>query len=102
MVYYDIKQFFSAYFKFNEYHFYLLQQGAVRLAIWVPSVTTQSKELEVPDTKSSPRGYSVVSLTDDKDDAVWRRTSQGNDIELPVIENFSGHSPIDVDIYWKI
>ncbi|KAL1563036.1 chloride channel protein CLC-f-like [Salvia divinorum] len=82
----------------RDYRILLPLMGAVGLAIWVPSVTTQPKESEVPDTKSSPQGYSVVSPTDDKDDDVWRRTSQRNDMELSVIENFSGHKPIDVDI----
>lgn len=64
----------------------------------MPSVTTQPKESEVPDTKSSPRGYSVVSPTEDKDEDVWRRTGERNEIELPVIEGFSNYKPIDVDI----
>lgn len=72
-----------------------MQQGAVGLAIWVPSVTTQPKELEVPDPKSSPRGYSAVSPSEDKDD--WMRSGERNDVELSVIENFS-YKSIDADI----
>ncbi|KAL1566924.1 chloride channel protein CLC-f-like [Salvia divinorum] len=82
----------------RDYRILLPLMGAVGLAIWVPSVTTQPKESEALDTKISPRGYSAVSLSEDKDDDVWRRTSQRNDIELSVIENFSGHKQIDVDI----
>lgn len=64
----------------------------------MPSVTTQPKESDVPDTKSSPRGYSVVSPTEDKDEDVWRRTGERNELELSVIEGFSNYKPIDVDI----
>lgn len=82
----------------RDYRILLPLMGAVGLAIWVPSVTTQPKESEVPDTKSSPRGYSVVSPTEDKDEDVWRRTGERNEIELLVIEGFSNYKPIDVDI----
>ncbi|KAG6387506.1 hypothetical protein SASPL_152698 [Salvia splendens] len=82
----------------RDYRILLPLMGAVGLAIWVPSVTTQPKESEALNTKISPRGYSAVSPSEDKDDDVWRRTSHRNDIELSAIENFSGHKQIDVDI----
>ncbi|KAH6795850.1 hypothetical protein C2S51_036836 [Perilla frutescens var. frutescens] len=82
----------------RDYRILLPLMGAVGLAIWVPSVTTQPKESEAPDTKGSQRGYSAVSPTEDKDEDVWRRTGERNDIELSVIENFSNYKPIDVDI----
>ncbi|KAK6133067.1 hypothetical protein DH2020_033106 [Rehmannia glutinosa] len=72
--------------------------GAVGLAIWVPSVTTQPKETEVSDTKSSPRGYHVVSPVEDKNEVIWRQTGDGNDIELSVIGNFSSYQQLDIDI----
>lgn len=62
----------------------------------MPSVTTQPKESEVPDTKSSPRGYSAVSPSEDKDD--WRRPGERNDVELSVIGDFSTYKSIDADI----
>lgn len=77
---------------------FLLQQGAVGLSIWVPSVTTQPKETEVSDTKSSPRGYCAVSPAEDKNEDIWRQTGERDDIELSVIGNFSNYKPIDVDI----
>lgn len=83
-----------SYFEFLD--LYILQQGAVGLAIWVPSVTTQPKESEVPVSKSSPRGYSAVSPREDKYD--WRRSGDRNDVELSVIENFSSYKLIDAEI----
>ncbi|KAG6382731.1 hypothetical protein SASPL_157562 [Salvia splendens] len=64
--------------------------GAVGLAIWVPSVTTQPKESEASNTKISPRGYSAVSLVKTKMMMFGGETSHRNDIELLCHENFSG------------
>ncbi|KAK6154515.1 hypothetical protein DH2020_008763 [Rehmannia glutinosa] len=82
----------------KDYRILLPLMGAVGLAIWVPSVTTQPKETEVSDTKSSPRGYHVVSPVEDKNEVIWRQTGDGNDIELSVIGNFSSYQQLDIDI----
>ncbi|KAL7143003.1 hypothetical protein ABFS83_08G162100 [Erythranthe nasuta] len=82
----------------RDYRILLPLMGAVGLAIWVPSVTTQPKETEVSDTKSSPHGYSVVSPSEDKNEDIRRQNGERDDIELTVIRSFSDYQPIDIDI----
>lgn len=73
-----------------------LQQGAVGLAIWVPSVTTRTKISEASDTEDLPRGYSVLSPVEDKNE-VWRQTGEGKDVELSVIGDSGNHDQMDAD-----
>lgn len=63
----------------------------------MPSVTTQPKETDVSDTKSSPPGYSVVSPSEDTNENN-RQNGETDDIELMVIGNLSDYQPVDVDI----
>lgn len=65
----------------------------------MPSVTTQTKVSESSDTKGLPRGYSVLSPVEDKNEEdTWRQTGEGKDVELSVIGNSSNHDLIDADI----
>ncbi|KAL2495778.1 Chloride channel protein CLC-f [Forsythia ovata] len=83
----------------RDYRILLPLMGAVGLAIWVPSVTTQPKDSEASDTKVLPRGYSVLSPVEDKNEEdTWRQTGEGKDIELSVIGISSNHEQMDVDI----
>ncbi|KAG8365210.1 hypothetical protein BUALT_Bualt18G0080700 [Buddleja alternifolia] len=82
----------------RDYRILLPLMGAVGLAIWVPSVTAQPKETDASDTKSSPRGYSVLSPTEDKNEDIWRQAGERDDIELSVIGTSSNYQSIDVDI----
>ncbi|KAL0310889.1 UNVERIFIED_CONTAM: Chloride channel protein CLC-f [Sesamum angustifolium] len=72
--------------------------GAVGLAIWVPSVTTPAKETEVSDTKSTARGYHVVSPVEGENEGIWRQTGERDDIELSLICTSSNYQPTDIDI----
>ncbi|KAL2455128.1 Chloride channel protein CLC-f [Abeliophyllum distichum] len=83
----------------RDYRILLPLMGAVGLAIWVPSVTTQPKDSEASDTKVLPRGYSVLSPVEDKnEEGIWRQTGEGKDVELSVIGISSNHEQMDVDI----
>lgn len=62
-------------------------QGAVGLAIWVPSVTNQTRESDTPDTRNSARGYSSVSHAEDNDEGDWRQGNNMDGLELRVIED---------------
>lgn len=74
-------------------------QGAVGLAIWVPSVTNQPKETEGSDTKSLSRGYSFLSPVEDKNEEnTWRQTDVRDGLELSVMGNGGNHEAIDEDI----
>ncbi|CAL5390181.1 unnamed protein product [Camellia sinensis] len=75
-----------------------LAEGAVGLAIWVPSVTNQSKETEASDKRSLNRGYSALSPTEDKNEVTWRQAEGGNNLELCVIGNGENQEAIDEDI----
>uniref|UniRef100_A0A5B6YJ89 Chloride channel protein n=1 Tax=Davidia involucrata TaxID=16924 RepID=A0A5B6YJ89_DAVIN len=83
----------------KDYRILLPLMGAVGLAIWVPSVTNQSKETEASDARSSPRGYSVIWPVEDKKEDMWRQTGGGDDLELSVIGNGANHEAIDEDIF---
>lgn len=74
----------------KDYRILLPLMGAVGLAIWVPSVTNQTKESEASsstETRSMARGYSFLSPAEDRNEDIWRRTNGGNDLELSVIGN---------------
>ncbi|KAM7252427.1 hypothetical protein ACFE04_024310 [Oxalis oulophora] len=62
----------------KDYRILLPLMGAVGLAIWVPSVTNQSKENDQSDGLSPVKGYSSLSPREDND--------IGDDLELAVIE----------------
>lgn len=68
-------------------------QGAVGLAIWVPSVANQSKESEGSDSK---RGYAMLSPVDKFEN--WRQqTGDGDDLELCVMGPDDNHEAVDED-----
>ena len=73
-------------------------QGAVGLAIWVPSVANQAKETEASDTRSPSRGYSFVTPVEDKNEGIWRQTGDGDSLELSVIGNSSDNEAINDDV----
>lgn len=77
----------------------LFKQGAVGLAIWVPSVTNESKEGEALETKVATRGYSVLAPVVDKDSVgTWRR-SDGDGLELSVMGSGGHHEHIEEELY---
>ncbi|KAE9456517.1 hypothetical protein C3L33_11471, partial [Rhododendron williamsianum] len=82
----------------KDYMILLPLMGAVGLAIWVPSITNQSKETEASDTRNMTRGYSALSPTIDKNAGNWRRVANGNELELSVIGNVENLEVIDEDI----
>ncbi|KAL0301009.1 UNVERIFIED_CONTAM: Chloride channel protein CLC-f [Sesamum radiatum] len=82
----------------KDYRILLPLMGAVGLAIWVPSVTTPAKETEVSDTKSTARGYHVVSPVEGENEGNWRQTGERDDIELSLICTSSNYQPTDIDI----
>ncbi|XP_018629694.1 chloride channel protein CLC-f-like isoform X3 [Nicotiana tabacum] len=80
----------------KDYRILLPLMGAVGLAIWVPSVTIQAKEVEASDSKYVSKGYSVLSPDDEKNERnVWRHTGERNDLELAVIGCRSSHESLD-------
>ncbi|KAI8010872.1 Chloride channel protein CLC-f [Camellia lanceoleosa] len=82
----------------KDYRILLPLMGAVGLAIWVPSVTNQSKVTEASDKRSLNRGYSALSPTKDKNEVTWRQAEGGNNLELCVIGNGENQEAIDEDI----
>ncbi|KAL7217649.1 hypothetical protein ACSBR2_010983 [Camellia fascicularis] len=82
----------------KDYRILLPLMGAVGLAIWVPSVTNQSKVTEASDKRSLNRGYSALSPTEDKNEVTWRQAEGGNNLELCVIGNGENQEAIDEDI----
>ncbi|KAL5707025.1 hypothetical protein ACHQM5_025125 [Ranunculus cassubicifolius] len=82
----------------KDYRILLPLMGAVGLAIWVPSVTNQPKENEASDTAGSARGYSSLPPLEENNDAVWRGTHDGSDLELSVMENATEHETINEEI----
>ncbi|XP_042949997.1 chloride channel protein CLC-f isoform X2 [Carya illinoinensis] len=69
----------------RDYRILLPLMGAVGLAIWVPSVTNQTKESEASDTRGSVRGYTSISPA--ADEVIWRGTDGRDDLELSVMGN---------------
>ncbi|CAK9157813.1 unnamed protein product [Ilex paraguariensis] len=83
----------------RDYRILLPLMGAVGLAIWVPSVTNQSKETEGSDTKSLSRSYSILlPVEGENGEGISRRTDDGGAIELSVIENDGNHEALDDDV----
>ncbi|XP_068636927.1 chloride channel protein CLC-f [Aristolochia californica] len=70
----------------KDYRILLPLMGAVGLAIWVPSVTNQPKEPELSDTRTLGRAYSSVSTDEYKGGSTWKRSDDGNSVELSVLE----------------
>lgn len=63
------------------------EQGAVGLAIWVPSVVNQPKDTETSDTKASKLGYSSLLPREENGEAIRSRMDGRNAIELSIVEN---------------
>ena len=61
------------------------------MAIWVPSVTKQTKEIESSDKRGFARGYTPLSPSERKDGASWRYDNIDNGLELSEIANPSDH-----------
>ncbi|XP_073025905.1 chloride channel protein CLC-f-like isoform X4 [Primulina eburnea] len=81
----------------RDYRILLPLMGAVGLAIWVPSLTTQQKETEVSDTKHSPLAYSILSPSEDKSEDTRRITGERDDIELSIIGNAGTYQLTEVE-----
>ncbi|CAL5201108.1 unnamed protein product [Lathyrus oleraceus] len=75
----------------KDYRILLPLMGAVGLAIWVPSVTNQAKESDIPDKRSLSRGYSSISRSEDNDD--------GNGLELCIVGEGSELEEIDEELF---
>ncbi|KGN55984.1 chloride channel protein CLC-f [Cucumis sativus] len=75
----------------KDYRILLPLMGAVGLAIWVPSVTKQTKENESSDKRGLARGYTSLSPSERKDGASWRYDNGGIDLELSEVVSSSGH-----------
>ncbi|XP_071725736.1 chloride channel protein CLC-f-like [Rutidosis leptorrhynchoides] len=80
----------------KDYRILLPLMGAVGLAIWVPSVANQCKKGVGSETKSSSKGYSVLSPIDDKIDD--RRQNGEDDLELCLMGPGDNHEAVDEDI----
>ncbi|MQM19165.1 hypothetical protein Taro_052165, partial [Colocasia esculenta] len=84
----------------KDYRILLPLMGAVGLAIWVPSVTNQSKDGEAPEAKGHGHGhghgYSSISASEEKNETVWRQSSGANDVELSIVEGDRSQE-MDVD-----
>lgn len=75
----------------KDYRILLPLMGAVGLAIWVPSVTKQTKEIDSSDKRGLGRGYASLSPSERKDGAPWRYNNGNNDLELSAVVNPSDH-----------
>ncbi|KAJ6800479.1 chloride channel protein CLC-f [Iris pallida] len=70
----------------KDYRILLPLMGAVGLAIWVPSVANQSKDCDASEGKITGRGYSSLSSAEDKNEPVWKRPDERDDLELTDLE----------------
>lgn len=68
------------------------------LAIWVPSVTNQTKETEPSETRTLARGYSSLSPVEDRDEGAWKRIDGTDDLELSAIENVADCEAVHEDL----
>lgn len=59
------------------------------MAIWVPSVTNQAKESDIPDKRNLARGYSSISHAEDND---------GNGLELSIIGDAAELEEVDEEL----
>lgn len=83
----------------KDYRILLPLMGAVGLAIWVPSVTNESKDTEPSDPKSSARNYSVISPVEDKnEEGIWGQAGEGKEMELSVVGNPSNCAGMDGEL----
>ncbi|KAK1440152.1 hypothetical protein QVD17_05977 [Tagetes erecta] len=80
----------------KDYTILLPLMGAVGLAIWVPSVANQCSDSEGSDTRSSSRGYSVISPVDDEIDDLAQNGE--DDLELCIMGPDDNHDTVDEDI----
>ncbi|XLR08085.1 hypothetical protein S83_036023 [Arachis hypogaea] len=79
----------------------LAEEGAVGLAIWVPSVTNRKKEIDnKSDTRNSPKGYSPVSPADENE-GNWRQANAADGLELSVVGDAADHEAIDEELHLK-
>ncbi|KAK7259852.1 hypothetical protein RIF29_25467 [Crotalaria pallida] len=81
----------------KDYRILLPLMGAVGLAIWVPSVTNQTKESDTPDTRNSARGYSSISHAEDNV-INWTEANNGDGLELRDIEDVADLEAIDEEL----
>ncbi|XP_022143472.1 chloride channel protein CLC-f isoform X2 [Momordica charantia] len=75
----------------KDYRILLPLMGAVGLAIWVPSVTKQTKETESSDKRGTARGYASLSPSEHKDGVPWRYDNGDGDLELSEVVNPTDH-----------
>lgn len=62
----------------------------------MPSVTNESKDTELSDSKSSARNYSVISPhADENEEGSWGQTGEGKELELSVVGNPSNCAGMD-------
>ncbi|KAI7757265.1 hypothetical protein M8C21_032256 [Ambrosia artemisiifolia] len=80
----------------KDYRILLPLMGAVGLAIWVPSIANQCNKHEGSDTRSSSRGYSVISSVDGKIDDLTQNGE--DDLELCIMGPGDNHDVVDEDI----
>lgn len=81
----------------KDYTILLPLMGAVGLAIWVPSVTNQTKESDAPDTRNLAKGYSSISHAED-DEGNWRQGNDGNGLELCIVGDAADLEEIDEEL----
>ncbi|XP_076900226.1 chloride channel protein CLC-f-like [Bidens hawaiensis] len=79
----------------KDYRIVLPLMGAVGLAIWVPSLANKCNEGEGSNTRSSSRGYSVISSVDQTDDLTL---NDEDDLELCIMGPGDNQDTIDEDI----
>ncbi|KAK1273857.1 Chloride channel protein CLC-f [Acorus gramineus] len=80
----------------KDYRILLPLMGAVGLAIWVPSVANQPKEIETSESRVTGRGYTSISAAEESD-TTWRQPEDGNVVELSIIPNSVDQDAIDED-----
>ncbi|KAJ0249966.1 Chloride channel protein CLC-f [Hirschfeldia incana] len=79
----------------KDYRILLPLMGAVGLAIWVPSVVYQDKEIDLSEGRNTGRGYSTLSPSHLKTEGIWRHTDNAKSLELTVMENPDRKSFLD-------
>lgn len=83
----------------KDYRILLPLMGAVGLAIWVPSIVNEPKARDASEIKATGRGYSSLSVAEDKSDAIWRQPDRRDDLELSVLEtNVHNHALMNEEI----
>lgn len=82
----------------KDYTMLLPLMGAVGLAIWVPSVTNQTKESDALDTRNLAKGYSSISHAEDNDEGNWKQGNDGNGLELRIVGDAADLEEIDEEL----